>query len=352
MSEASVQSDRLRALTRPGVVFGGLALVLLGTALLALTTGAASVDLSGVWKDWKDGTTQAAASKFVLFELRLPRVIGAILVGAILAQSGAAMQGLFRNPLADPALIGISAGAAVGAIASMLLIPESFRAQHPLGLLQMPLAGLLGGWLTAVAVYKTGNRGGRVSVTGMLLAGIAINAFAGAVIGLFIFVADDQQLRSINFWMLGSLGHISWGTLAWFSPLLIASMFGLCRYTHALDALLIGEAQAYHLGFDVRRIQRAIIFFIAAGVGTAVALTGVIGFVGLVVPHILRLVFGPAHQVLIPASAFLGGILLLLADTGARVVVAPAELPVGILTALIGTPFFFFLILKNRHLAV
>jgi iron complex transport system permease protein len=351
MSEASVQSNRIRALARPSVVLSGLALLLVATALLALSSGAASVELKGVFKDWIQGTDHAASASFVLFELRLPRLLGAILVGAVLAQSGAAMQGLFRNPLADPALIGISAGAAVGAIASILLIPESLRAQQPFGLLQMPLAGLLGGWLTAVAVYKTGNRGGRVSVTGMLLAGIAINAFAGAIIGLFIFVADDQQLRSINFWMLGSLGHISWGTLTWFSPLLILSMFGLFRYTHALDALLIGEAQAYHLGFDVRRIQRAIIFFIAAGVGTAVALTGVIGFIGLVVPHILRLLFGPAHQLLIPASVLLGGILLLLADTGARVAVAPAELPVGILTALIGTPFFFFLILKNRHLA-
>jgi iron complex transport system permease protein len=170
------------------------------------------------------------------------------------------------------------------------------------------------------------------------------------LIGLFIFVADDQQLRSINFWMLGSLGHISWSTLVWFCPLLILSALGLARYANALDALLLGESEAYHLGFDVRRIQRATIFFISAGVGAAVALTGVIGFIGLVVPHLLRLLFGPGHRLLLPASALLGGTLLVLADTGARVIVAPAELPVGILTALIGTPFFFFLILKSRHL--
>jgi iron complex transport system permease protein len=301
----------------------------------------------GQWM--REGALEPGA-EFVLFELRLPRVMAAILVGAVLAQSGTAMQGLFRNPLADPALIGISAGAAVGAISSLILIPESFRSASPLGHLQMPLAGLIGGWVTAVAVYKTGNRNGRVSVTAMLLAGIAINAFAGALTGLFIFVADDQQLRSINFWMLGSFGHVSWSNLIWFFPLLLLSIIGLSRYAQALDALLLGESEAYHLGFDVRRLQRSIVFFISAGVGAAVALTGVIGFIGLVVPHLLRLILGPGHRMLLPAAALLGASLLLAADTGARILVAPAELPVGILTALIGTPFFFFLILKSRHL--
>jgi iron complex transport system permease protein len=329
---------------------GGLVLLTLLAILLGLGSGPVALSPREVVLALIAGEDPAlAGDRFIVWELRLPRVLGALLVGAVLAQCGAAMQGLFRNPLADPGLIGISAGAAVGAISSLLFLPAWLPTGHPLGVLQLPLAGLLGGWVTALLVYKTGSLGGRVSVTAMLLAGIAINAFAGALTGLFIFLADDQQLRSINFWMLGSLGHISWQSLLYFTPLLLIALIGLASYARPLDAMLLGEAEAYHLGFDVTRIKRGIIFFIAAGVGAAVALTGVIGFIGLVVPHLLRLVLGPGHRCLLPAAVLLGAALLILADAAARVIAAPAEMPIGILTALLGTPFFFALILRSRH---
>lgn len=334
---------------RKFALFTGLGVLLLFALTHALGTGPVDLPLGAILSSLLGQNELSGSQHFVFYEIRLPRILGALLIGAVLAQCGAAMQGLFRNPLADPALIGISAGAAVGAIASLILIPSDWVAGSPLATIRMPVAGLIGSWITALMVYRIGTHKGRVSVTSMLLAGIAINAFAGALTGLMIIVADDQQLRSISYWMLGSLAHLSWSTLAWICPLLLLSMLGLLRCRQALDALLLGEAEAYHLGFNVKAIRTSIIFLISAGVGAAVATTGVIGFVSLVVPHLLRLAIGPRHCWLLPASALLGSSLLLFADSGARVIAEPAELPIGILTALFGTPFFFFLILRSRH---
>lgn len=332
------------------LVFSVLAVAVVLAGLAGLALGPVSLGWNDLWASLIREDTAAAGTDIILWQLRMPRVLGAILIGAILAQSGAALQGLFRNPLADPGLIGVSSGAAVGALTSLLIVETFFpEMADGLGKFQLPLFGLAGGWVAAVLVYRIGSLGGRVNVAGMLLAGIAINAFAGAVMGLLIFVADDQQLRSINFWMLGSLGHLSWDGLAFFGLLIGISLFGLHRLIRPLNALLLGEAEAYHLGVDVERVKKQAVFFIALGVGTAVSMAGLIGFIGLVVPHLIRLTLGPDHRGVVPGSMILGAAVLLFGDLGARTLAAPAEVPIGILTALLGTPFFLYLMISNRH---
>lgn len=327
-----------------------LGLAVLVAALLGLAIGPVSLGWQELWASLFRTGEAEAGTDIILWQLRMPRVLGAILIGAILAQSGAALQGLFRNPLADPGLIGVSSGAAVGALTSLLIVETFFPGlADSLGKFQLPLFGLAGGWVAAMLVYRVGSLGGRIDVAGMLLAGIAINAFAGAVMGLLIFMADDQQLRSINFWMLGSLGHLSWDGLAFFALLIGISLFGLHRLIPPLNALLLGEAEAYHLGVDVERVKKQAVFFIALGVGTAVSMAGLIGFIGLVVPHLIRLMLGPDHRGVVPGSMILGAVVLLAGDLGARTLAAPAEVPIGILTALLGTPFFLYLMITNRH---
>ncbi len=269
-------------------------------------------------------------------------------MGAVLALSGVAMQGLFRNPLADPGLVGVSSGAALGAALAIVFgaslggLP-AFLAPYLLSLCAFG-GGLGGTWL----VYRLGRRDGQTSVATMLLAGIALTALSGAVIGLFTYLADDATLRTLTFWNLGSLNGASYPRL-W--PLLLVALLVACwlpRRADALNALLLGESEARHLGFDVERLKAELVLCTALGVGAAVAAAGMIGFIGLVVPHLIRLVAGPDHRTLLPASMMAGAILLLLADLLARLALAPAELPIGIVTALIGAPFFLYLLLRGR----
>lgn len=286
----------------------------------------------------------------VLLTIRVPRVILGALTGAGLALSGAAMQGLFRNPLADPGLIGVSSGAALAAVVVIVLgttwLPGVIAV---LGIFTLPVAAFLGGLGTTWVVYSVSCVSGRTVVATMLLVGIAINALAQSGVSILSFIASDAQLRSIVFWSMGSLGGASW-TKVW--PVLLSTALTvtimLGWLSRPLNVLLLGEAEAGYLGIHTDGIKRCIVALVALTVGAGVAATGPIGFVGLVVPHLLRLWIGPDHRYLLPGVLLLGAILLLVADLIARTVLAPAELPIGIVTAAMGAPFFLFLLLRQR----
>ena len=273
----------------------------------------------------------------VLLDVRLPRVITAIITGAGLAVSGAALQALFRNPLAEPGLVGISAGGALGAIAVIVL-----GASNPAILASTAFLGSLAATLLC---YTLGSR--QHGIASLLLAGVAINAICGSLISLLTYVADSSQLRSLTFWAMGSLANVSWPTLACLTPWTLVLSLLLWRNWRAMNALLLGEREAMHLGFALKPLRRRLIVLVSLLVGPLVAFTGAIGFVGLVVPHLIRLTLGANHKALLP-GAFLGGaIALTLADWMARTALMPAELPVGVVTSLIGGPFFLWLLSRR-----
>lgn len=274
----------------------------------------------------------------VLLDIRLPRVLLAALAGGVLALAGATMQALFRNPLAEPSLIGISSGASLGAVMAIVLGGGSFAILAP--------AAFIGSLLATALAYHLGRR--YPGMAGLLLAGIAINAICGSLIGLFTYLADDNQLRSLTFWNMGSLAGASWQRLAVLAPFLLLVSFGIMRYWRAMNALLLGEREAHHLGFEIKSLRRILITLTALLIGPLVAATGGIGFVGLVVPHCVRMVLGADHRRLLPASFLLGAMALLLADWLARIAVQPAELPIGVITSLIGGPFFLGLLLRRK----
>ena len=336
-------------------LLAALSLLLLLAFWLALALGPVSLPLlDTVQALWRlSGLSTAghdiAQAELIVGQIRLPRALLGLCVGAVLALSGVAMQGLFRNPLADPGLIGVSSGAALGA--AVAIVGGAALGGLPAWLAPylLSLCAFAGGLGVTALVYRLGRRDGQTSVATMLLAGIALTALAGAAIGLFTYLADDATLRTLTFWNLGSLNGASYARL-W--PLLLvtaAVALWLPRRARALNALLLGESEARHLGFAVERLKRELVFCTALGVGAAVAAAGMIGFIGLVVPHLMRLLVGPDHRLLLPASALAGASLLLLADLLARLLLAPAELPIGIVTALIGAPFFIYLLLRGRN---
>lgn len=327
-----------------------LGLLLIAVSLLSLGHGASGVSAPAVMGDWLAGRDLAATDRVVLFDIRLPRLLTAVLVGAALAVSGAVMQGLFRNPLADPGLLGVSAGASLGAIAAIVLgglLPPAFAAFA--GWHLVPLAAFAGSWLAMVTLYAVATRQGRTSVATMLLAGIALAAMIAAVSGLIIYRADDDQLRDLTFWGLGSLAGASWTKLSAAGPVIIVAVVGAPFLARGLNGLALGEAAAAHVGLRVQRIKAACILSAAAATGASVAISGGIGFVGIVVPHLLRLITGPDHRWLLINSGLLGASVLIAADMISRSVVAPAELPIGIVTAMIGGPFFMWVLLSNRR---
>jgi iron complex transport system permease protein len=279
----------------------------------------------------------------VLWNIRLPRIVLAALVGGALALAGAVLQGVFRNPLADPSLVGVSSGAALGAVAAIVV---GFT---PFGLASLPVAAFVGGMLAMLAVYGFARQGGRTEVVTLILAGIAINAIAGAATGIFFFLADDVQLRSIVFWTLGSLGGATWRSVWAVLPFIGTGMLLLPRWGRQLNLLVLGEREARHLGVNTEAMRFLLVALAALITGASVAVAGVVGFVGLVVPHIIRLIAGPDHRLLLPASALAGATLLLLADLAARTLVLPRELPLGVVTALAGGPFFLWLLHRTRQ---
>ena len=312
--------------------------MLVVTAGFSLMVGGSSIGPAEVMAlAWGEASDSA---RTIVLDIRLPRILLAMLVGAGVAASGAVIQGLFRNPLADPALIGVSAGAALFASLFMLLGGTSAFA-----MLGLAGSAFTGGLLATWIVLIVGQRGGGIST--MLLAGIALNAIALSGVGLLSYLSSDVQLRSISFWALGSLNGASWSgvIVALVIPVAIGFMLLSAR---ALNIMTLGEEEARYLGVSQDKLRVRVILLSAVAVGVGVALTGVIAFLGLIVPHLVRLMVGARHEVLIPGSALLGAFLLVLADLFSRSVFAPAELPVGILTALIGGPFFIYLIVSQQ----
>jgi iron complex transport system permease protein len=330
---------------------GGAALVLL--AMLSMVQGAfvmpAADVLDIVLKAVTGAGTDANRHALVVLNIRLPRTLLVLLVGAALAVSGAVMQGLFRNPLADPGLVGVSAGAALAAgvtivLGDLYLVP--FLGRLPFALL--PAGAFLGGLLSTILLYAIATRGGRTSIPTMLLAGVALGALAGALSGFLAYLSDDRQLRDLTFWTLGSFSGASWSKVSVVAIIILPLLIAMPFLARGLNALALGEAEAFHLGLNVQRIKGLAIVLVALAVGASVAAAGVIGFVGIVVPHLARLLLGANHRVLLPASTLGGAILLAGADILARTLVAPAELPIGILTAALGAPFFLWLLLRRN----
>ncbi|WP_442966879.1 FecCD family ABC transporter permease [Rhizobium sp. C4] len=341
-------------LALPQIVIVLLVVAVVLAAGVSLTAGASNASALAVAAHWLGLAAPDAISArdlLIVESIRLPRVVMGLLVGAALAVSGAVMQGIFRNPLADPGLAGVSAGAGLGA-AAMIVLGGSLALPMAgvVGYAALPAAAFLGGLTTTVILYVLSTRLGRTSIATMLLAGIALGALSGAATGLLVYMADDKQLRDLTFWSMGSLGGATWPRIVTLSVVLAASFAVLPFLARGLNALALGEAAAWHMGISVERLKRSAIVIVAAMTGVSVAVSGGIGFVGIVVPHVLRLAIGPDHRFLLPASALLGGALLVLADAVARTVAAPAELPIGIVTALAGAPFFLWLLLRRRSI--
>jgi iron complex transport system permease protein len=329
-----------------------LAVLLVIVSLAALTLGATGVPASRVFAVFTAALSGHAATggdALIILQVRLPRLLLGLLIGAALASSGALMQGLFRNPLADPGLVGVSAGAALAAAATITL-GDAFLTPliGPLPFSALPIGAFLGGLLTTLALYVISTRSGRTAIATMLLAGVAFGALSGALMGVLAYISDDRQLRDLSFWSLGSLSGATWTKVIATAPLILPTLLATPFLARGLNALSLGEAEAFHLGVPVQRVKAIAILLVAVSVGAAVACAGMIGFVGIVVPHVLRLIAGADHRTLLPASALLGASLLVAADTVARTAVAPAELPIGILTAAIGAPFFLWLLLRRK----
>ncbi|MEN9465835.1 MAG: hypothetical protein RL217_2016 [Pseudomonadota bacterium] len=280
----------------------------------------------------------------VLWEIRLPRVLLAFVVGAMLALAGVLIQGMVRNPLADPGLIGVSGGATVGVALLFLLMGAGLT----LSAWMLPVAAVLGALLALILVLRIGAASANESMTYLILAGIAVSTLSGALLGLFSYLASDSALRQLSFWSLGSLSAASWPWLYSCVAILLVLTLFWWRKTSALDALLLGDVEARSLGVNVRSLKRQVVLCTAALVGLAVAVCGIIGFIGLVCPHLARLLTGATHKRVVPLAMLLGGILLVLADALARSMIAPAEIPVGILTALVGGPVFISLLVRER----
>ena len=332
----------------------GAAVLLVVAILVSLAVGPTGVGLTALQRVVMAALGAAAdgdlaREKLILVDIRLPRTVVGLLVGAALAVAGAVLQGLFRNPLADPSLLGASPGAALFA-AAMIAFQGPWLAPVAivLGTSAVAVAAFAGALAATMTLYVLATRGGRTAVATLLLAGVALGAFAQALTGWILFTADDRALRDITFWTLGSLGGASWSKVLAALPLFLVAAIGVPLLARALNAFLLGEAEAAHLGVSTERAKRIAVVATAAGVGAAVSIAGVIGFVGIIVPHLVRLFTGPDHRFVLPASALGGGALVLLADALARAAAAPAEMPIGVVTAAIGAPVFLWLLLRKR----
>ncbi|MFC9754989.1 FecCD family ABC transporter permease [Streptomyces sp. NPDC056921] len=324
----------------------GLLAALLVCCLLSAGLGAYSIPLGDVLGSVQHrlglgGAALDRVGESVLWNVRLPRVVLALLVGASLGCAGALMQGVFGNPLAEPGVIGISSGAAVGAVASIALGLNFF------GNWTVTVCAFAAGLATVLLVYALSRSGGRTEVVTLILTGIAVNAFAGALIGLFIFFADNAQVSQITFWQLGSLAQATWPKVLAVLPCAVLGLLVAPFHARKLDLLALGERPARHLGVDVERLRIVLVLVVALLTAAAVAVAGIISFVGLLVPHLLRMANGPGHRFLIPGSALGGALVLVVGDLAARTVADPAELPLGVLTALFGSPFFFWLLRRT-----
>lgn len=313
------------------------------SVVIALATGAVSISFLAML----NGSAISELEWRVLSDIRSPRIVLAVFVGAALGIAGAALQGLFRNPLADPGLVGVSSGAALGAIA-MIVVGGNIVTSVWLLPYLLPLAAISGAAIVTLLLYFFANRYGNFSVVTMLLIGIAINAMSIVGIGAFEYLSDDTQLRTLVFWMMGSFGKATWPTVIPILALISAAIVALLYQVRKLDLLQLGEQQAQYLGVDVKQLKRCIILSTAVAIGASVALSGIINFVGLIVPHIVRLLGGVNHRLVLPGSMLLGATLMVIADLVSRIIIVPAELPVGLVTSALGAPFFLWLITRVR----
>ncbi|WP_305838437.1 FecCD family ABC transporter permease [Photobacterium leiognathi] len=289
----------------------------------------------------------------VIHQIRLPRTLLCFAIGAILAICGSVLQGLFRNPLADPGIIGITGGAGLGAaLAIVLFAPLTNTFPQLLNFAIVPVFAFIGGAISTVMVYRLGTDKNGTSVMIMLLAGVAITAISAAGLGLLNYVADDEALRDLSLWSMGSLAGATWSGIL-LACTTLTLLFSYCyRHCNNLNAFLLGEAEARHMGVNTQHLKRNLIIVCAAGVGITVSICGPIGFIGLVIPHVGRMLTGPNHKTLLPISALLGGLILLVADMIARRAFSPQELPVGIITPILGAPFFIYLLsAQKRHIS-
>lgn len=319
----------------------GLLLIATGlclATLMAITQGAYPIilmDLIG----WLLGGSMDQVAENVVLNIRLPRVLLGLLTGAALGLSGAVMQALFRNPLAEPGLVGLSAGASLGAVIAIVLTSG--------GLLLVGGFAFIGALGATFLAYTLGQRSSNNA--GLLLAGIAINTIGFSAMGLLIVQANDAELRDLTFWNMGSLAGANWSILAWLAPWITVTSCLLMRHWRALNALLLGDHEPFHLSFDPPQLRGRLITLIALTVAPTVAVTGGIGFVGLVIPHLVRLWLGADHRWVLPASCLGGALALTLADWVARVAMPPMELPIGLVTSLIGGPFFVWLLMRDKQ---
>jgi iron complex transport system permease protein len=290
------------------------------------------------------------SEKYIIWDIRLSRIVMAVLIGSILAVSGTAMQGMFKNPLATPDLIGITAGATFMAAVTIVLgahfrpfLPEIIQNSF------LSISAFAGALLTMMLVYKISTSQGKTNVVIMLLSGVAISALGFAMVGFLIYLSKDEQLRDLTFWNLGSLGGATWTKNGILLFVMLVSYRFLINKGKALNAMMLGEKDAEHLGIPVEKIKKQIVLLVALMVGACVAFSGTIGFVGLIVPYILRLIFKSNYQVILPLSAVAGSILLLIADTFSRTIVAPSEIPIGVLTAFMGAPVFIAILIRYKN---
>ncbi len=327
--------------------------VLLVLAVLALHLGVYKFSEASFFKLlgslFDNNSSVSSTDAYIFGKIRMPRVVMAILIGSILAVSGTCLQGVFKNPLATPDLIGVTAGATL--MAAIVIVLGSFiRALIPdfLHFSLISIGAFIGALGSIALVYSISSTDGRTNIVVMLLAGVAISSLGFALVGFMTYLAKDDQLRDLTFWNLGSLGAATWTKNAILLVVMTASYSYLITKGKALNAMMLGEKDAEHLGIRVERIKRMTVLLVALMVGTCVAFSGSIGFVGLIVPYILRLVFKSNYTVILPLSAVWGSILLLGADTISRTLVAPAELPIGILTALMGAPVFIAILIRFK----
>ncbi|RBP79416.1 FecCD family ABC transporter permease [Marinomonas rhizomae] len=324
--------------------------LMLFSTFWALVVGAVPLSESDILTYVSHGFAEghSSLSTRVLFEIRLPRTILSLCVGGALGLCGAAMQALFRNPLADPSLIGVAGGGALGAVTVIVLGNSLWpQAMAVIGQYALPIGAMLGCLGVCAIIYRLSNRQGQFTIITLLLSGIAVNAIVGSLIGILTLVSSDSELRELTFWTMGNLGGNSWALTLPVLALILISLIGLSRLAKPLNLYLLGEAQAQHLGVSVSHLKRQVFIYTAMAVGAAVSISGMIGFVGFVVPHLVRILIGPDHRFLFPVSMLFGASFLTITDVIARIVIVPAELPIGLVTSALGGPFFLFVLYKQ-----
>lgn len=345
LSHGHYQRQHLQTLAIPIAT-----ILLLLSIVVALRAGAVPVSIYDITISFFSSVSDNSFSRAVLLEIRLPRIVLSIAVGAALGICGAAMQALFRNPLADPGLIGVAGGGALGAVIVIVLGNTWFTDfTQTVGLYALPLGAMIGCLAVCAVIYKLSNQQGQFTIITLLLSGIAVNAIVGSLIGMLTLISDDSELRELTFWTMGNLGGNHWALTL---PVLVCisiSLIGLMRLAKPLNLYLLGEAQAQHLGIAVANLKKQVFFFTALAVGAAVSISGMIGFIGFVVPHLVRIIIGPDHRFLFPLSILLGASLLTLADIIARIAITPAELPIGLVTSALGGPFFLLVLYKQSR---